>query len=227
MRIMYVEDNLANLNLVKRIARVGGHDIVSHSNGVDALKALETDPCHLILMDIELEGAMDGIEVVKALRARGDSRPIIAITAYAMAGDKQRILDAGCNEYLPKPLPISQFLTFMAKYDPKNVQPQAPAEVQDDKDPTKPREGEQKDSIQVSNAEETIPTRDMLAKTIEAKALEIKAAAKDVESESKTKPEDKSDKTEDKKDTVEEDASKRETVTTKSLTDEQKPKVNP
>ena len=221
MRIMYVEDNLANLNLVKRIARVGGHDIVSHTNGVDALKALETDPCHLILMDIELEGAMDGIEVIKTLRARGDSRPIIAITAYAMAGDKQRILEAGCNEYLPKPLPISQFLTFMAKYDPKNIQPEIPkpaeAKVAEDKDPTKPREGEDKDTIEVSTAEETIPTRDMLAKTIEAKAV-----SGTPESEPKDKPENKTEKVD-----ISEDSTKRETVTTKSMQDEQQPKVNP
>jgi CheY-like chemotaxis protein len=216
---MYVEDNLANLNLVKRIARVGGHDIVSHTNGVDALKALETDPCHLILMDIELEGAMDGIEVIKTLRARGDERPIIAVTAYAMAGDKQRILEAGCNEYLPKPLPISQFLTFMAKYDPKNIQPQIPNVVDEDKDPTKPRNGEDKDTIEVSNAEETIPTRDMIAKTLEAKAISADTEqVKQVEPVAEAEP---------KKADISDDSAKRETVVTKPMKDEQRPNANP
>src|SRR5262245_36863805 len=84
MRIMYVEDNAVNLELVRRIARLGGHDVISFTNGRDALEALQTDLAHLILMDIQLEGEMDGIEVVKRLRARGDQRPIIAVTAYAM-----------------------------------------------------------------------------------------------------------------------------------------------
>lgn len=128
MRIMYVEDNAVNLELVRRIARLGGHEIVSFSNGKDALDALQTDTAHLILMDIQLEGEMDGIEVVKRLRARGDQRPVIAITAYAMRGDEERILGAGCNDYLPKPLPISQFITLVAKYDPSNMQPQAKPE---------------------------------------------------------------------------------------------------
>ncbi len=128
MRIMYVEDNAVNLELVRRIARLGGHDVVSFSNGKDALDALQTDTAHLILMDIQLEGEMDGIEVVKRMRARGDQRPVIAITAYAMRGDEERILGAGCNDYLPKPLPISQFITLLAKYDPSNMQPQAKPE---------------------------------------------------------------------------------------------------
>lgn len=128
MRIMYVEDNAVNLELVRRIARLGGHDVVSFSNGKDALDALQTDTAHLILMDIQLEGEMDGIEVVKRMRARGDQRPVIAITAYAMRGDEERILGAGCNDYLPKPLPISQFITLLAKYDPSNMQPQVKPE---------------------------------------------------------------------------------------------------
>ncbi|MCB9436382.1 MAG: response regulator [Anaerolineales bacterium] len=128
MRIMYVEDNQVNLALVERIARMGGHQIVSFPNGEDALKALETDPCELILMDIELEGQLDGVEVVKILRERGDKRPVIAVTAYAMVGDMERILEAGCNEYLPKPIPIAQFITLLAKYDPANEQPASVAD---------------------------------------------------------------------------------------------------
>ena len=72
----------------------------------------------LILLDIQLAGEMDGIGFAKAFRAKGRQEPIIAITAYAMTGDKERIIEAGCNEYLPKPLPIAEFLTMLAKYDP-------------------------------------------------------------------------------------------------------------
>lgn len=118
MRIMYVEDNQVNLGLVVRIAKMGNHEVISFPDGSDALKALETEKVDLILMDIELEGELDGIEVVKRLRARGDNRPIVAITAYAMVGDKERILEAGCDDYLPKPLPVAQFLNILSRYDP-------------------------------------------------------------------------------------------------------------
>lgn len=121
MRIMYVEDNAVNLGLVRRIAKMGNHEVISHANGEDALESLKSEQVDLILMDIELEGELDGIEVVKRLRARGDERPIVAVTAYAMVGDKERILAAGCNGYLPKPIPVAQFLNILAKYDPVNA----------------------------------------------------------------------------------------------------------
>lgn len=124
MRIMYVEDNAVNLSLVRRIAQMGNHEVLSCTNGPDALRELENQQVDLILMDIELEGPLDGVEVVRRLRSRGDKRPIVALTAYAMVGDQERILEAGCDDYLPKPLPINRFLTLLAKYDPQNAKPE-------------------------------------------------------------------------------------------------------
>jgi two-component system, cell cycle response regulator DivK len=132
MRIMYVEDNMVNLALVERIARIGGHDVVSYSDGTTALDALETDTAHLILMDIELDGELDGTQVVQKLRERGDKRPIVAVTAYAMSGDMERIMAAGCDGYLPKPVPIAELLEIIARYDPENEQPQPPQPTADD-----------------------------------------------------------------------------------------------
>lgn len=123
MRIMYVEDNMVNLALVERVARMGGHTIISYTNGADALEALKTDEANLILMDIELEGELDGTQVIAKLRERGDHRPIIAVTAYAMVGDMERIMSAGSNGYLPKPIPIAELLEVFAKYDPENEPP--------------------------------------------------------------------------------------------------------
>lgn len=134
MRIMYVEDNMVNLALVERVARMGGHTIVSFTNGVEALNALKTDKADLILMDIELEGALDGMEVTRQLRARGDKRPIIAVTAYAMRGDRERILESGCDAYLPKPIPIAEFLELLAQFDPANAKPE-PVESADSDTP--------------------------------------------------------------------------------------------
>jgi|GEM_PF-1365057 len=120
MKILYVEDNAVNLSLIQRIAQMNKHSLTNYDEAEKALDALdsgETDP-DLILLDIQLAGEMDGIDFAKAARKKGYKQPIIAITAYAMLGDKERIIEAGCNEYLPKPLPIAEFLTLMAKYDP-------------------------------------------------------------------------------------------------------------
>lgn len=120
MKILYVEDNAVNLSLIQRIAKMNSHDLVSFDEAETALAWMEKteNKVDLILLDIQLAGEMDGIGFAKTLRARGAKHPIIAITAYAMMGDKERILSAGCNEYLPKPLPIAEFLTLLAKYDP-------------------------------------------------------------------------------------------------------------
>jgi CheY-like chemotaxis protein len=119
MRIMYVEDNAVNLALIQRIAQMNKHDLVSYDEAEKALDALQKgETVDLILLDIQLAGEMDGITFAKTVRLRGWQQPIIAITAYAMMGDKERILAAGCNEYLPKPLPIAEFLALLAKYDP-------------------------------------------------------------------------------------------------------------
>jgi CheY-like chemotaxis protein len=123
MRILYVEDNLANLALVQRLARIGNHEIISHPDGETALARFQQDKPDLVLMDIQLKGVLNGLEVVTKLRERGYETPIIALTAYAMVGDRDRCLQAGCNEYLPKPLPIEQLVEFFERFDPKNTAP--------------------------------------------------------------------------------------------------------
>lgn len=128
MNILYVEDNAVNLSLIERIAQMNQHKLVSYEEAEVALKKLEEGlDVDLILLDIQLAGEMDGIGFAKEVRKRGWTYPIIAITAFAMMGDKERILEAGCNDYLPKPLPIAEFLTLLAKYDPANRPKDAPA----------------------------------------------------------------------------------------------------
>ncbi len=117
MRIAYVEDNVTNLALVQRIAQMNNHTVVSYLEGEIALRELSHQKFDLILMDVELAGEMNGLQVVRALRARGLTTPIVAVTAYAMMGDREKCLEAGCNDYLPKPLPIADFLMLLARYD--------------------------------------------------------------------------------------------------------------
>jgi CheY-like chemotaxis protein len=117
MRIAYVEDNATNLMLVQRVANMNAHEVVNYTEGEVALKELSHEKFDLILMDVELAGEMSGLQVTRSLRARGLTTPIIAVTAYAMMGDREKCLEAGCNDYLPKPLPIAEFLMMLSKYD--------------------------------------------------------------------------------------------------------------
>jgi two-component system cell cycle response regulator DivK len=117
MKIMYVEDNPANISLVQRIARMGGHQVVSFSNGEAALSNYEKENPDLIFMDVQIEGRLSGLDVVRGLRARGVKKPIIAVTAYAMLGDRERCLEAGCDSYISKPLPISELVELVQRYE--------------------------------------------------------------------------------------------------------------
>ncbi len=114
MRILYVEDNQANVYLVRRVAL--GHEVINHIDGEQAIASIKADNPDLILMDIQLAGPMSGLDVVRKLREEGNETPIIAVTAYAMVGDREKCLAAGCNEYLAKPLPITQLIGLIKKY---------------------------------------------------------------------------------------------------------------
>lgn len=118
MRILYVEDNETNQALVGRVVRARRHKILFCEEGEQALEMLkQSSDIDLVLLDIELAGAMSGVEVVKQLRAEGDKRPVVAVTAYAMMGDRERILEAGCDQYLPKPLVITDLLALIDHYE--------------------------------------------------------------------------------------------------------------
>ena len=118
MRILYVEDNEVNQALIERVVRAKSYSIVFREEGEEALEVLAEDSAiDLILLDIELAGVISGLEVIRTLRARNDHRPVVAITAYAMMGDRERILNAGCDQYLPKPLVITDLLNLLEHYE--------------------------------------------------------------------------------------------------------------
>lgn len=117
MKIMYVEDNPANLSLMLRIARMGGHDVVSYTEGEVALQRFTEDTPDIVLLDVQLAGALSGLDVVQKLRERGVTLPIIAVTAYAMIGDKERCLEAGFDGYMSKPLPVTELVELVQKYE--------------------------------------------------------------------------------------------------------------
>jgi CheY-like chemotaxis protein len=117
MRILYIEDNAANVFLIQRVARMGGYEVVTYVNGEDALDNFGVDNPDLILVDLQLAGELHGLDVVKKLRSDGHELPIIAVTAYAMVGDREKCLDAGCDAYMPKPLPVSELVDVLKRYE--------------------------------------------------------------------------------------------------------------
>ena len=105
-KILVVEDNLDNrCILVYRLKRIGDFEVIEATNGAEAIEAVEKLQPDLIFMDLKMP-VMDGWEATRRIRQlpKGQSIPIIALTAQAMSGDEQRAIDAGCDDYLAKPI---------------------------------------------------------------------------------------------------------------------------
>lgn len=117
-KILVVEDNDMNMQLVEFLLEEGGYEIVKATSGEEAL-AITRDGAapDLILMDIHLPG-MDGLSVVRAMKAeaRTSTIPILALTAHAMRGDKDRFLEAGCDGYISKPIDVKTFIASIQRY---------------------------------------------------------------------------------------------------------------
>jgi CheY-like chemotaxis protein len=116
-KILIIEDNEHNLYLESFILQKNGHEIIQARNGETGIAlAAQTRPA-LILLDIQLPG-MDGYTVARELRRNPviADIPIIAVTSYAMAGDRDRILEAGCTDYIEKPINPDTFHTEIAHY---------------------------------------------------------------------------------------------------------------
>ena len=117
-RVLVVEDNDMNMQLVEYLLEEGGYQIVKAASGEEALSiARGGDPVDLILMDIHLPG-IDGLSVVREMKtdAVTSAIPILALTAHAMRGDKDRFLEAGCDGYISKPIDVKTFLSSIRTY---------------------------------------------------------------------------------------------------------------
>ena len=103
---MLVEDDSDTRELVRLTLELDGHEVVEAASAEEALEAAHQDPPGLILMDLSLAGKFDGLEATRRLRADPgfDGTPIIALTAHAMAGDRERSLAAGCDDHWTKPI---------------------------------------------------------------------------------------------------------------------------
>ncbi len=110
-RILLIEDNEQNRYLATFLLEQHGHEVVAAHDGPSGIEMARALAPHLILLDIQLP-AMDGYAVARALRELGCLRavPILAVTSYAMVGDREKALAAGCDGYLEKPLNPETFV---------------------------------------------------------------------------------------------------------------------
>ena len=105
-KILLVEDEPDNRDLIRMFLESDGHEIRTAATGEDAVSEAGGGGFDLVLMDLSLPGEFDGLEATRRLRAdaRFDRVPVVALTAHAMRGDRERALAAGCDEHIPKPI---------------------------------------------------------------------------------------------------------------------------
>ena len=123
LAILVVEDDPISRTLASTVLRHNGHSVATAANGVEALRLVERRPFDVILMDIQMP-RMDGIEATGQIRQResrtGGRVPIVALTAHAMKGDRERCLAAGMDDYISKPLDMNQLLAVVGKIASRN-----------------------------------------------------------------------------------------------------------
>ena len=115
--ILIVDDNATNLKLASEILEMEGHEVVRAKDAEEAMQMLENLRPELILMDIGLPG-MDGLTLTRQLKEVEALRgtPIVALSAFAMKGDEQKALAAGCDGYITKPIDTRAFPEQVAAY---------------------------------------------------------------------------------------------------------------
>ncbi len=115
--ILIVEDNELNMKLFNDLLQAHGYNTVQTMDGRDAIKLAREHSPDLILMDIQLP-EISGLEVTKMMKADDElkSIPVIAVTAFAMKGDEEKIREGGCEGYIAKPISVPTFLETVANF---------------------------------------------------------------------------------------------------------------
>ena len=110
-KVLVVEDNEMNRDMLSRRLQRRGYDVVMSVDGEDGVSKARSESPDIILMDISLP-VLDGWEATRRLKASGDTRdiPVIALTAHAMAGDREKALGAGCDDFDTKPVELPRLL---------------------------------------------------------------------------------------------------------------------
>ncbi|WP_306257467.1 response regulator [Pararhizobium sp. IMCC21322] len=117
--ILIVEDNELNMKLFNDLLEAHGYNTLQSRNGMEAFELAREHRPDLVLMDIQLP-EVSGLEVIKWLKEDDElcKIPVIAVTAFAMKGDEDRIREAGCEAYLSKPISVANFLDVVSQHLP-------------------------------------------------------------------------------------------------------------
>jgi two-component system, cell cycle response regulator DivK len=115
--VLIVEDNELNMKLFGDLLEAHGYATLKTGNGIEAIDLARTHRPDLIIMDIQLP-EVSGLDVTRWLKEDDELRsiPVIAVTAFAMKGDEERIREGGCEAYLSKPISVSKFLETVRTY---------------------------------------------------------------------------------------------------------------
>lgn len=116
-KVLVVEDDPLNTELVLEIVKALGFKADTAENGDEAIRKAKGESYDLILMDIGLPG-MDGVQTLEIIRNNPGYKgvPVIALTSYAMKGDRDRFIEAGFDDYIPKPINVHEFMEKMKEY---------------------------------------------------------------------------------------------------------------
>ena len=116
-RILVIEDNETNLYLMKFLLEKNGYAVIEAKTGIEGIERAVTEKPDLILMDIQLPD-IDGLEATRKIRESeaNSTVPILAVTSYAMTGDREKALKAGCSGYIEKPIDPETFTSIIKKY---------------------------------------------------------------------------------------------------------------
>jgi CheY-like chemotaxis protein len=114
-RVLIVEDNVDNFELVRFLLERAGYEVLSAANGLEGLGAAKREQPDLILMDLSMP-EMDGWNATAHLKADEHTRniPVLALTAHTLPGDRKRAIDAGCDGYISKPINVASFDKLVA-----------------------------------------------------------------------------------------------------------------
>jgi CheY-like chemotaxis protein len=179
LRILIAEDIAENQAVLIGLLRSRGYVAETVSNGREALAALETQTFDMVLMDVQMP-QLDGIEATAAIRAKekisGAHLPIIAVTAYAMAEDRVRCLEAGMDAYLSKPILAHELFDAVERFTPSDKQRNQPRPSQ----PEKPIE--KREPAVPDNAEQTRQISNLAHSLTMLGPIEIAIAAGDLKS---------------------------------------------
>ncbi|UCH73907.1 MAG: response regulator [Rhodospirillales bacterium] len=115
--ILIVEDNELNMKLFRDLLEAQGYDILETRDGMQALELAREERPDLIVMDIQLP-QVSGLEVTKWIKADDNLKhiPVVAVTAFAMKGDEEKIREGGCEAYVAKPISVKDFLSTIERF---------------------------------------------------------------------------------------------------------------